>query len=82
MVHGDGHYADALDAQLEQYERDGFLLLEELLSPGEVRALAAEVERMSRDPSIMRREEAITEPGSNAVRSIFMVHVLNPCWRA
>ena len=79
VVHGDGHYADALDAaQLEQYERDGFLLLEELLSPGEVRALAAEVERMSRDPSIMRREEAITEPGSNAVRSIFMVHVLNP----
>ena len=81
VVHGDGHYADALDAaQLERYERDGFLLLEDLLSPGEVRALAAEVERMSRDPSIMRREEAITEPGSNAVRSIFMVHVLNPCW--
>ena len=79
MVHGDGLYADALDAaQLERYERDGFLLLEDLLSPGEVRALAAEVERMTRDPSIMRREEAITEPGSNAVRSIFMVHVLNP----
>ena len=79
VVHGDGLYADALDAaQLERYERDGFLLLEDLLSPGEVRALAAEVERMTRDPSIMRREEAITEPGSNAVRSIFMVHVLNP----
>jgi len=33
---------------------------------------------MTRDPAIVRREEAITEPGSNAVRSIFMVHVLSP----
>ena len=78
VVYGDGKYADALSAeQLGNYERDGFLLLEDLFSEQEVAALVAEVDRMTRDPAIVRREEAITEPGSNAVRSIFMVHVFS-----
>jgi len=79
VVYEDGQYANALSGeQVGQYERDGFLLLENLFSEAEIRALSSEVERMTRDPSIIRREESITEPGSNAVRSIFMVHVLNP----
>ncbi|AUA57129.1 ectoine hydroxylase [Achromobacter spanius] len=79
VVYEDGKYANALSGeQVGQYERDGFLLMENLFSEEEIRALSAEVERMTRDPSIIRREESITEPGSNAVRSIFMVHVLNP----
>src|SRR5690606_29894549 len=79
VVYGEGKYADALSADLVQrYEQDGFLLLENLFTEEEVQALANEVERMTRDPAIVRREEAITEPGSNAVRSIFMVHVLSP----
>lgn len=79
VVYGDGSYADVLSAeQLQAYERDGFLLLENLFSADEVAQLLAEVERMTRDPAIVRREEAITEPGSSAVRSIFMVHVLSP----
>ena len=79
VVYEDGQYANALSGeQVGQYERDGFLLLENLFSEAEIRALSSEVERMTRDPSIIRREESITEPGSNAVRSIFMVHELNP----
>ena len=79
VVYGEGKFADALSAdQVQSYGRDGFLLLENLFSDEEVAALLAEVERMTRDPAIVRREEAITEPGSNAVRSIFMVHVLSP----
>ena len=78
VVYGDGTYADALSAeQVESYDRDGFLLLENVFSEAEVQALIAEVDRMTRDPAIVRREESITEPGSNAVRSIFRVHVLN-----
>ncbi len=78
VVYGEGKYADALTAeQLGSYERDGFLLLEDLFTDKEVAALIAEVDRMTRDPAIVRREEAITEPGSNAVRSIFMVHVFS-----
>lgn len=79
VVYGDGKYADALTReQLDSYESDGFLLLENLFSEQEVAALIAEVERMTRDPAIARREESITEPGSDAVRSIFMVHALSP----
>ncbi|AIT25397.1 ectoine hydroxylase [Bordetella holmesii] len=79
VVYGDGSYADALSSeQVQSYENNGFLLLENLFSSEEVAALLAEVERMTRDPAIVRREEAITEPGSNAVRSVFMVHVLSP----
>jgi len=79
VVHGKGEYADALDReQLAAYERDGFLLLPEVFSAQEVETLVAEIRRMSADPAITRREEAITEPGSDAVRSIFMVHVLSP----
>src|SRR5690606_27010183 len=79
VVYGEGKFADALSAdQVQSYERDGFLLLENLFSDEEVAALLAEVERMTRDPAIVRREEAITDPSSNAVRSIYMVHVLSP----
>ncbi|ARP94752.1 ectoine hydroxylase [Bordetella genomosp. 13] len=79
VVYGDGKYADALTPeQLDSYESDGFLLLENLFSEQEVAGLIAEVERMTRDPAIARREESITEPGSDAVRSIFMVHALSP----
>ncbi len=79
VVYGEGRYADALSPeQVQAYDRDGFLMLENLLPPAEVGALIAEITRMSRDPAIVRREESITEPGSNAVRSIFMVHQLSP----
>jgi len=79
VVYGDGRYAEALTpAQVADYERDGFILLEDLFPQAEVAALLAEVERMTHDPSITGRDEAITEPGSDAVRSIFRVHELSP----
>jgi len=78
VIYGDGRYADALsEQQLQDYDRDGFLMLENLLPENEVAAVLAEIGRMSRDPAIIRREESITEPGSDAVRSIFMVHTLS-----
>lgn len=78
VVYKNGTYADALSAQqVERYEQNGFLLLENVFSNAEVDALTAEVDRMARDQAIVRRQEAVTEPGSNAVRSIFRVHILN-----
>ncbi len=79
VVYEGGTYADALSQdQVSSYESNGFLLLENVFSDEEIKALTTEVERMTRDPAIVRREEAITEPNSDAVRSIFMVHVLSP----
>src|SRR3546814_20925249 len=51
-------------------------MLESVFGPDEVAALLDEVKRMSADPSIVSLEEAINEPGSDAVRSIFRVHEL------
>ncbi|NYT37110.1 ectoine hydroxylase [Pusillimonas soli] len=78
VVYGGGSYAQAIEpAQLSSYERDGFLLLEDVFSEDEVQALLDEIKRMSADPAITVLEEAITEPGSDAVRSIFRVHELS-----
>lgn len=49
-----------------------------MFSEKEVAALMAEVKRMTRDPAIVRCEESNTERNSDAVRSIFMMHVLSP----
>lgn len=78
VVYGEGRYADALQPeQVASYERNGFLMLEDVFSGAEVQELLDEVKRMSADPQIVAMEEAITEPGSDAVRSIFRVHQLN-----
>jgi ectoine hydroxylase len=78
VVYGNGQYAQALTVeQVRSYDRNGFLMLENLLPEPEIAALLAEIGRMARDPAIIRRDEAITEPGSDAVRSIFMVHMLS-----
>jgi ectoine hydroxylase len=63
--------------QLEGYKRDGFMLLEGFFPEREVTALLEEVERMASDPAISGREEAICEPGSDTVRSVFKVHEIN-----
>ncbi len=63
--------------QLESFKRDGFMLLENLFSTRETRGLLKEVERLSRDPEIAKRDEAIREPGSEIVRSVFRVHMIN-----
>ena len=63
--------------QLENFKRDGFMLLEGFFSARETKALLAEVERMSNDPEVAGCDEAIREPGSSIVRSVFRVHAIN-----
>lgn len=78
VVYEGGGYADALDAeQVASYNRDGFIMLHDLFSEAEVESLLDEVKRMSVDSHITSLKEAIREPGSDAVRSIFRVHELN-----
>lgn len=80
VIHRDDDFKvpDALSgAQLEDYQRDGFLLLPNFFSAREVAVLLAEVDAMAKDSKLAGREEVIVEPESQAVRSIFMVHKLN-----
>ncbi|WP_424982585.1 ectoine hydroxylase [Maritalea sp. S77] len=60
----------ALD-QVEQFERDGFLVLENIFLPGEIDALIEESARLRSDGSKLAQESLVTEPGTNDVRTIF-----------
>lgn len=67
-----------LDRSLvEQYQRDGFLVLRDLFTPEEVANLQAELDRLRHDAQSMERPEVITEKGTRQVRSIFKVHALS-----
>lgn len=79
VVYGAGEYAQALDPErLHSYEKNGFLVIEDLFSADEVAVLMDEISRLSTDRDIVKRVEAVTEPGSDAVRSVFRVHDLSP----
>ena len=78
VVYANGTYTNALTTdQVETYARDGFIVLENLFNEDEVQAMLSEVKRMGEDPEIRKLDEAVTEPGSDAVRSIFRMHELS-----
>jgi ectoine hydroxylase len=60
--------------QIEQFDRDGYLVLENVFSEAEMAALQAETGRLLADPSGLEDETVIAEPGSREVRSIFRIH--------
>lgn len=62
-------------AQTEQFDRDGFLVLENVFSPEEVAALQAETGSLLADPAGLKSETVVIEPGSREVRSIFEIHL-------
>ncbi|MGW1607060.1 phytanoyl-CoA dioxygenase family protein, partial [Streptomyces eurythermus] len=63
-----------LDEQrLARYETNGYLVLDNLLSPREVEAYRAELRRLGSDPALRASERVILEPGSDRVRSVFEV---------
>jgi ectoine hydroxylase len=64
-----------LDAEaLERFSRDGFLVVESLLSEERVAALLAEVERRNVETAAPPGPELVREPASGDLRSIFRVH--------
>lgn len=62
---------------IDQYERDGFLVLRDVFSKEEVADLQAELARLRQQAETMHRPEVITEKGSRQVRSIFRIHELS-----
>ncbi|MFF5970149.1 ectoine hydroxylase [Streptomyces sp. NPDC012769] len=60
--------------ELEEYERDGFATVDELVTPDEVVELRAELDRLVTDPGVRADERAIVEPKSQEIRSVFEVH--------
>ncbi|MEV0279825.1 ectoine hydroxylase [Streptomyces sp. NPDC050610] len=64
-------------AELRDYERDGFLSVERLITPDEVEVYRAELDRLIADPAVRADERSIVEPKSQKVRSVFEVHRLS-----
>lgn len=73
-----GEHEGPLDPELlTAFEDDGFLIFPKLFNDEEIGAVNAEVDRLAADPSVLARPQAIVEPDSAALRSIFEVHALS-----
>ena len=60
--------------QIERFDRDGYLVLENVFSEAEIAALQAETGRLLSHPAGLEDETVIAEPDSREVRSIFRIH--------
>jgi ectoine hydroxylase len=61
-------------ANMEHFDRQGFLVIENLFDADEIAALQAETGRLLADPASLAPETVVTEQGSDEVRSIFAIH--------
>jgi ectoine hydroxylase len=59
---------------VEGYDRDGFLAIEQLVPPAEAAELLTEAHQLAGDPRGHDDERWVREPGSDEVRSVFEVH--------
>ncbi|WP_405611680.1 ectoine hydroxylase [Streptomyces sp. NBC_00076] len=62
---------------LQSFERDGFLAIDQLIGPDEVDVYHRELERLVTDPVIRADERSIVEPKSQEIRSVFEVHKIS-----
>ncbi|AJP71251.1 ectoine hydroxylase [Sphingomonas hengshuiensis] len=75
VVHADWHPGAPLSReQVEQFDRQGYLVLEQVFTAAEVAALQSETGRLLGNPSALDRDTIITEPGGSEIRSIFEIH--------
>jgi ectoine hydroxylase len=64
-------------SDLDSFEQNGFLSVDQLIGPDEVSLYRAELERLITDPAIRADERSIIEPRSQDVRSVFEIHRLS-----
>ena len=75
VVHGDWSEAAPLSqAQAAQFDRDGYLVLEDVFSAQEIAFLQQEAGTLLADPGALDADTVITEPGGGEIRSIFEIH--------
>ncbi|MGE4321849.1 MAG: ectoine hydroxylase [Sphingobium sp.] len=75
VVHSDWTRGAPLSReQAASFDRDGFLVLEDLFSDEEVAFLQREAGTLLADPVALEEETVITEPGGKEIRSIFRIH--------
>ncbi len=63
--------------QAAQFDRDGYIVLEDLFSDDEVTFLQRAAGKLLADPSALDDDTIVTEPQSKEIRSIFEIHQQN-----
>ncbi|MBN68209.1 MAG: ectoine hydroxylase [Gimesia sp.] len=74
VVYGSSEDGPLTAGQLNQFERDGFLILPDFFSQAEIDACNAELARLKESAATRRRSEAIVEPDCDELRSLFAIH--------
>jgi ectoine hydroxylase len=74
VVHPGGPVSVLSDEQLAGFEREGFLLLESVFDGEEMARCRAELTAMAARAEVRSTPQAVVEPTSQDVRSIFEVH--------
>ncbi|MFR9676620.1 ectoine hydroxylase [Streptomyces sp. TR06-5] len=63
--------------EMADYERDGFLVNDRLITPDEVDMYRRELERLTSDPVMRADDRSIVEPKSQEIRTVFEVHKIS-----
>lgn len=63
--------------QLNEFERNGFLFIPNLISGDELDALRQEMSELMNNDAYRDKEFSVTEPASHEIRSLFAVHKLS-----
>jgi ectoine hydroxylase len=64
--------------QANRFDRDGYLVLDDVFEPEELAFLQEETGRLLSDPSALDPDTVITEPGETEIRSVFDIHAQSP----
>ncbi len=65
------------ETDLAAFERDGFLAIDQLITPDEVEVYNRELERLTSDPDMRADARSIVEPTSQDIRTVFEVHKIS-----
>jgi ectoine hydroxylase len=68
--------------QVRAFDRDGFIVLEDVFHLEEARRYLAELHRLSADEELKRQDRVVTERDTDEVRSIFEIHRVSELFRA
>lgn len=74
VVHGKPGDGPLTQQQLLFYEDNGYLGFDALLSEADITAALQELQKLRQDEAVKDADEAVIEPGSRELRSIFAVH--------
>jgi len=69
------------ESQIQSYDKNGFLIVENLFSEQEIADLQRELARLKDSASQDHPQETISELDSGEMRSVFQVHKLSPLYR-